>query len=77
MNASDHQRRVAFLNLKANAGAITPDERAELDQLCQLRIVETTGGGPIIVEPLPIRPEDWNAYAQRRNAERTQFHTDT
>lgn len=76
MNVREHQRRLAFLNLKANLGSITPDERAELQRLSLYRITETTGG-TVLVEAYPIRPEDWNEYATRTKDELSKIHWNT
>lgn len=59
MNARTHQRRLVFLNLKAALGSITPAEQSELQHLSLFRITETTSG-TVLIEPHPIRHEDWD-----------------
>jgi hypothetical protein len=76
MNVREHQRRLAFLTLKANLGSITPDERAELQRLSLCRITETTGG-TVLIESHPLRPEDWSEYAKRTKDELSKIHWNT
>ncbi len=71
MNKAEHTSRLNFLLLKVKANLpLTESERAEYEHLKGIRIVETTGGGPLIVEPAN-KPDSnkWNEYAARRNAE--------
>lgn len=68
MNAHTHRQRVAFLNLKASLGTITPDEREEMERLASLQVIETTGGGPVIIAPKEETPGTWKSKVAERNA---------
>lgn len=63
----EHQQRVAFLNLKNTLGTITRGERAELQRLASLRVIETTGGGPVLILPPEDTLQSWKAQLAARN----------
>lgn len=69
MNKEDHSSRLNLLLLKVKANLpLTEHEQAEYERLKDIRIVETSGGGPLIVEPAR-KPDahNWNEYIRQRN----------